>query len=78
MQEHKERKGKAAKYTSNHHFKNLEIYFESDSRSNASKLEWNIKHLLKKDKEELIKQKSLEKLKDKIDINKYNYIKEVR
>lgn len=75
MYEHKEGKVKAAKYTINHHFKQLEIYFESKSRSEASKLEWHIKRLSKKEKEKLIKDKSLEILKGKLEISDYKLIK---
>lgn len=75
MMEHKTKSKLGAKYTKNHDFLRLEIYFETSSRSLASKLEYHIKKLSKKEKEEIITNKDLSILKDKLDIN--NYVKVV-
>lgn len=73
--EHKTKSKLGAKYTKNHDFLRLEIYFETTSRSLASKLEYHIKKLSKVDKEEIITNKDLSILKDKLDID--NYVKVV-
>lgn len=75
MMEHKTKSKLGAKYTKNHDFLRLEIYFETTDRSLASKLEYHIKRLSKKEKEEIITSKDLSILKDKLDIN--NYVKVV-
>lgn len=75
MMEHKTKSKLGAKYTKNHDFLRLEIYFETTSRSLASKLEYHIKKLSKVDKEEIITNKDLSILKDKLDID--NYVKVV-
>ena len=73
MQEHFSRDSKCAKYTLNHTARKLEIAWETENRVLASKLEYYIKQLPKRDKEEIIKNpneiNSL--LEDKIDCNKY-------
>ena len=71
MEEHKNKGKLGAKYTHRHDFLRLEIYFESDSRSIASKLEYRIKRLSKKEKESIITDKNLIILKDIIDIDNY-------
>lgn len=73
MMEHKTKSKLGAKYTKNHDFLRLEIYFETSGRSLASMLEYHIKKLTKKEKEEIITSKNLSILKDKLDIN--NYVK---
>ena len=73
MMEHKTKSKLGAKYTKNHDFLRLEIYFMTSSRSLASKLEYHIKRLSKVDKEKIITSKSLNILSDKLDIN--NYVK---
>lgn len=75
MREHQEKGFKCAKYTKNHTFQKLECVFASNSRSKASKLEYLIKKLSKKEKEELIlNPKKLELyFKDKIDSRDYQY-----
>ena len=73
MMEHKSKSRLGAKYTRNHDFLKLEIYFQATSRSLASKAEYNIKKLSKREKEEIITSKSLSILSDKLDIN--NYVK---
>ena len=73
MMEHMTKSKLGAKYTKNHDFLRLEIYFETTSRSLASKAEYHIKKLTKKEKEQIITNKDLSILKDKLDIN--NYVK---
>lgn len=75
LKEHKEKGKKSAKYTAVHNAKKIEAVWESENKSLASKLEFNIKRLKKIDKEELILNKDLEKyLKDKIEVEKYRYL----
>lgn len=69
--EHKTKSKLGAKYTKNHEFLRLEIYFETDSRSLASKAEYYIKKLSKLKKEEIIKNKDLSILDNKLEIDKY-------
>ena len=64
---------KCAKYTRTHKAKKLESLWISENRATASKLEYHIKHLTKKQKEEIISLKSLDVLKDKLPIENYNY-----
>lgn len=59
MEEHKGRGKKAARYTRTHGFLKLEIVFEADSWSEAARLEYAIKQLGKKEKEELINRPEL-------------------
>ena len=54
MKEHSERGKECAKYTRTHHFLRLEAVFETDSWSEAAKLEYAIKRLPKQKKEQLI------------------------
>ena len=54
MKEHQKKGLKSAKYTRSHTFQKLECVFESCNRSQASKLEFFIKRLSKKEKEKLI------------------------
>ena len=58
MKEHFEKSKKCAKYTLRHTAKKLECAWQTENRSLASKLEWRIKHLAKKDKEILIQKRS--------------------
>lgn len=74
MKEHKNKTKSGAKYTHSHSFLKLEIYFQTSSRSLASKLEYAIKRLNKYEKEQIIKTKSLKILEDKINIEEYQYI----
>lgn len=55
MNEHFSKNEKCAKYTKRHTALKLEMVWNSDNRINASKLEYRIKQLSKKQKEELIK-----------------------
>ena len=59
LKEHKEKGEKTAKYTLRHEAVRIEIAWESENRVLASKLEFNIKKLMKKQKEELIKNPQL-------------------
>lgn len=77
MEEHFSRNDKCAKYTYTHIPKKLEIVWETENKSLASKLEYAIKKLTKIKKEELIKTKKLENIfynNDKIDVKKYSKI----
>lgn len=77
LKEHKEKGEKTAKYTLRHEAVKMEIAWESENRVLASKLEFNIKKLTKKQKEELIKNsKMLNKfLGDKIQSELYLKVK---
>ena len=75
LKEHKEKGKKSAKYTLVHSAEKIEAVWESENKSLASRLEFNIKRLKKSEKEELIINKDLEKyLKNKIEVEKYKYI----
>ena len=75
FKEHISRDKKCAKYTSKHSAKKIESVWESENRALASKLEYYIKTLSKKQKEELILKNNLEELlSEKIDYNKYTKI----
>lgn len=52
--EHKDDKIKGAKYTKSHKPLGVEAVWEAESKSDASKLEYRIKKLPKKEKEDLI------------------------
>lgn len=77
MDEHFSKDKKCAKYTQTHSAKKLECAWESENRVLASKLEYRIKELSKKDKETLIKDNNLlcKLLGNKIDSNEYKSIK---
>lgn len=77
MKEHFSKNEKCAKYTYTHLAKKLEIVWECENKSLASKLEYNIKKLMKQKKEELIKTRKLDNVfynSDKIDVEKYKII----
>lgn len=57
--EHKEKGEKTAKYTLTHSALKMEIAWKSENRKLASKLEFQIKKLTKKQKEDLIKNSQL-------------------
>ncbi len=59
MEEHKKREKECAKYTKTHHFLRLEAVFEAASWSEAARLEYAIKRLNKKQKEQLIEKPEL-------------------
>ena len=77
LKEHKEKGEKTAKYTLRHEAVKMEIAWESENRVLASKLEFNIKKLNKKQKEELIKNPKLlsELLGDKIQSELYSKVR---
>ena len=76
MEEHFSKDKRCAKYTSSHFAKKLESIWQADDRKIASKLEYYIKTLKKKEKEDLIKNHKLEDFfDDKIDASKYKWIK---
>lgn len=80
MEEHFKRTNKCAKYTNTHFAKKLEIVWETQNRISASKLEYHIKELNKKQKEDLIKNSN--KLEDflgtKIEGNLYKRIDAIK
>lgn len=59
LKEHKEKGEKTAKYTLTHSAIKMEIAWESENRVLASKLEFYLKKLTKKQKEDLIKNPNL-------------------
>ena len=71
IEEHMNKSKKCAKYTKNHNAIKLEISWITDNKINASKLEYQIKSLTKKQKEEIIITNNLKILEEKIDIGKY-------
>ena len=77
IKEHIEKDKKCAKYTSSHTAIKLERAWISENKVYASKLEYWIKKLTKKEKEELIKnpRKLNTLLKEKVETNKYKLIK---
>ena len=55
----------------------LEQAWQTETRVNASKLEYRIKHLKKEQKEEIIHNpKMIKILENKIDVNEYKNVKE--
>lgn len=78
LKEHKEKGEKTAKYTLRHEAEKFEKAWESANRILASKLEFYIKKLSKKQKEELIRNpKLLEKfLETKIETKLYKVVEE--
>ena len=75
INEHINKDKKCAKYTLHHTAQKLEIAWETENRALASKLEYHIKKLSKKQKEELILNNNLEELLfEKIEANKYKRI----
>ena len=76
MDEHFGKDKKCAKYTKRHTPKKLEFAWQTETRVQASKLEYHIKTLSKEKKEELIENHKLEEvLKDKINANEYIKVK---
>ena len=67
---------RCAKYTFRHTAKKLERVFQTETRKDASKLEYHIKHLTKLQKEDIIKNaKKISYLKEKLDTKKYKVYK---
>ena len=77
LREHKEKGEKTAKYTLTHSAIKIEIAWEAENRVLASKLEFYIKKLTKKQKENLIKDSELldKFLGNKIESRLYKKIK---
>lgn len=72
FEEHILKKEKCAKYTRYHEVKKIESVWQSENRVLASKLEFHIKALSKKQKEDLILNNNLEELlSEKVDCSKY-------
>lgn len=68
--------GAGAKYTKSHKPEKIEAIWRSKERSLACKLEYQLKHLTKKQKEDIIQgQKLSTYLKGKIDCRRYYKIK---
>jgi len=75
MDEHFNKLETGAKYTHSHQAYKLEIVWESENKSLASKLEYHIKHLSKQSKEQLISSKNLELyLDNKVDVSFYKLV----
>lgn len=76
LKEHKEKGIKTAKYTLTHNAMQIEIAWESENRMLASKLEFHLKRLVKKQKEDLIKTPKLinKLLGDKVNCHLYKVI----
>lgn len=68
--------GKGAKYTKSHRPETLEIAWRSKTKSLACKLEYQLKHLNKKQKENIIQGEKLSTyLRGKVDCRRYYKIK---
>ena len=76
MQEHFSKGEKCAKYTFRHTAQKLEKVWQTQTRADASKLEYHIKTLKKEEKENLVADhKNLEEvLKDKIEPDLYEVV----
>ena len=76
MREHFLKEDKCAKYTLRHSAIKLERVFQTDNRSNASKLEYHIKRLSKNEKEKLIEDCDIGKyLSNKLESDNYKIYK---
>lgn len=77
FREHIEQNGSGAKYTRSHRPIEVSAVWESKNRSLASALEYRIKRLSKKQKEDLISEPCYlgKFLKDKIEIDEYSVVK---
>lgn len=71
--EHSEKDTKGAKYTKGHNALKVEVVWKTQTRSDASKLEYNLKRLTKQKKEELLvdNTKLQQFLGEKVDCNKF-------
>lgn len=70
--------GRGAKYTKSHQPEKIEAIWRSKDKSLACKLEYYLKRLTKKQKEEIIAGTKISKyLKEKIDGRRYYRIKEI-
>ncbi len=73
LNEHFTKDKKCAKYTLNHIADEVICIYSTENRSLASKLEYHIKKLKKLDKEDIVKNNSLEKyLSEKVNVSCYN------
>lgn len=77
FEEHKEKKGKSAKFTKSFSVSKIVALYKTEGRSLASKLEYRIKQLTKQQKLDLINNNKYFKIyfKDILDINKYKKVK---
>lgn len=75
MKEHFDKTDKCAKYTRTHSAEKLEAVWQSENRSLASKLEFYIKKLSKKQKEKLISDNDFSTPTDKLNKKNYTRIK---
>lgn len=75
--EHLKQGSKCAKYTRVHKVKSIEAVWQSESRSTASRLEYQIKKLEKNKKELLIKNNTLEILSEKLKIEDYKKVEKL-
>ena len=77
FEEHKNKTEKCAKYTLRHNAISIEAVWQSNSRADASKLEYRIKHLSKEQKEKIIVDRSSFRaiLNDMLDIKDYVRVK---
>ena len=77
-QEHLKKEEKCAKYTKRHSVLKIETAWETENRILASKLEFHIKKLTKKQKEKLIKNKNLtEFFSEKLECEKYKSLPKI-
>lgn len=74
MGEHFGKTDKCAKYTRTHTAQKLEAVWQSENRSSASRLEFYIKKLSKRQKENLISNNDFDVFSDKIDKEKYTRV----
>ena len=74
MKEHLAKGKKCAKYTVGNSAKKLEMAWESENRAMACKLEYHLKQLSKKDKEQMIKDGTLKLLEGKVCFNEYKVV----
>lgn len=74
INEHLNKDKKCAKYTKNHDAIKLECAWSTSNRIKASKLEFYIKKLIKKDKEQLLINRNLDKYFTNLDNNDYKIV----
>ena len=79
LNEHFSQDEKCAKYTKSRKAKKLEISWETENKSTASKLEYAIKTLTKSQKENLIKEPKLlsDFFKERLDVDNYKVYKSI-
>ena len=74
LYEHLAKNEKSAKYTRSHTAIEFEAVWESNSKSLASKLEYQIKRLSKSQKEKLIKDDNFSVFDDRISMSEYHRV----